>query len=185
MRLGATAIPGCMIVDIEPHRDSRGFFARIWCAKEFAAAGLPDRLAQSSLSRNTRRGTVRGLHFQRPPGQEGKLVRCVRGAILDVAVDLRHDSPTFRQHYAIELSAENYRALYIPPGCAHGFQTLVDETEVLYQMTAPFAPKLSAGVRWNDPAFGIRWPLGDVTILERDRSYPDFDPTAYASLSWT
>ena len=185
MRLGATPLPGCMTVDIEPHRDSRGFFARIWCAEEFAAAGLPDVLAQCSLSRNTRRGTVRGLHLQRPPGQEGKLVRCVRGAIHDVALDLRHDSPTFLQHFAIELSDENYRALYIPPGCAHGFQTLVDETEVLYQITAPYAPALSSGVRWNDPTFGIRWPLSEVIILDRDRDYPDFDRAAYASLSWT
>lgn len=180
MRFHETGIAGAVMVSIEPHADARGYFARTWCAREFAAHGLPARFVQASLSRNTRRGTLRGLHLQLPPSEEGKLVSCITGAIHDVVVDLRPGSPTFLRHFGVELSAERHDALYIPPGLAHGFQTLADGTEVLYQMTDYFAPELAFGVRWSDPAFAIAWPIATPTaILERDAGYDDFDVSAY------
>jgi dTDP-4-dehydrorhamnose 3,5-epimerase len=170
-----------MIVAIEPQRDERGFFARTFCAKEFAAAGLPATMVQTNMSRNERRGTLRGMHLQLPPSQEGKLVRCTRGALYDVIVDLDPRSPTYLQHFGVELTADSYEALYIPPLMLHGFQTLADETEVLYQMTDFYAPGLGFGARWNDPAFRIDWPITDtVTMLPRDAQYPDFDRARYA-----
>lgn len=169
-----TALRGAFVIEPEPLADDRGFFARVWCAREFAAHGLETRIAQCSISLNTRRGTLRGMHYQERPYAEVKLVRCTRGAAFDVIIDLRPDSPTFLQHAAVELTADNRRMLYIPQGCAHGFQTLADDTEVLYQMSEFYAPSAGRGVRWNDPAFGIRWPIGDPILLERDRRYPDF-----------
>jgi dTDP-4-dehydrorhamnose 3,5-epimerase len=174
MRFSTTNLTETVIVDVDPHRDARGLFARTFCEEEFAAAGLPIRFVQSSLSFNTHRGTLRGMHFQVAPKTEGKLIRCTLGAIHDVAIDLRQDSPTFRRYVAVELSAENRRALYVPPGCAHGFQTLADYSEVLYLMTEFYAPEAARGVRWNDPAFGIEWPIGNPTMSERDATYPDF-----------
>lgn len=171
-----TELPGVVIVDLERREDDRGFFARAWCRREFAAAGLPDDLAQCSLSRTRRRGTLRGLHYQGPPHEEDKLVRCVRGAVYDVALDLRRRSPAYLRHVAVELSAENGRALLIPRGCAHGFQTLADDTDVFYQMSAYFAPDAARGVRWNDPAFAIPWPIPDPILHRRDADYPDFRP---------
>ena len=175
-----TPLPGAFIVKIEPHRDHRGFFARTWCTREFADRKLPGELVQASLSRNDRRGTVRGMHMQLPPSQEGKLVRCARGRIYDVIVDLRVGSPTYLRHFGVELTSDAQNALYIPPGMLHGFQTLEDDTDVFYQMTDFHAPELAFGARWNDPAFGIRWPISDAVIMaERDATYPDFDAAAY------
>jgi dTDP-4-dehydrorhamnose 3,5-epimerase len=167
-------IPGVWLVTPELREDFRGFFARTWCEREAAAVGLTERWVQSSVSYTKTKGTLRGLHFQRAPYEETKLVRCTAGAVYDVVVDLRPDSPAFRQHVAVELTAENRAAIYIPRGCAHGYQTLVDGVEMLYQMSEFYAPEQSAGVRWDDPAFGIPWPDRNPTIAERDRSYPDF-----------
>lgn len=175
MIFAETEIGGVWLVTLEPVEDHRGFFARTWCEREFAAHGLDDRWVQCSVSFNRQRGTLRGLHFQRAPHDETKLVRCTMGAIHDVVLDLRRDSPTFRKHAAVELSAVNRKMLYIPRGCAHGFQTLADDTEVFYQISAFYAPQHSAGVRWNDPAFGICWPCPDPILSDRDRSYPSFE----------
>lgn len=169
-------ISGAMRVRIAPHEDHRGFFARTFCTVEFAAHGLPVALAQASISYNVKRGTVRGMHFQWPPSAEAKLVRCVRGKLFDVLLDLRPESPSYLAHEAVLLDDENRDAVFIPAGVAHGFQTLADHTEVLYQMTDFYAPDLATGVRWNDPAFGIEWPLTDgVVIAARDAEYEDFD----------
>jgi len=169
-----TALAGAFVIALERREDERGFFARAWCAREFAARGLEAQVAQCNLSYNRRRGTLRGLHYQVPPHEESKLVRCVRGAIYAVAVDLRAASATFRRHVATELTADNRVALFVPRGFAFGFQTLVDDTEVFYQMSEFYAPEHGRGVRWDDPAFGIHWPLPEPIMLERDRSYPDF-----------
>ena len=169
-----TALPGAWIVDVERLEDSRGFFARSWCEREFAERGLNPHLAQCNVSFNKRRGTLRGLHYQASPHREAKLIRCTRGAIHDVILDLRPDSPTFKRHTAVVLDAESRRMLYVPEGFAHGFQTLEDDTEVFYQMSASYAPDHARGVRWNDPAFAIQWPDAERTISERDQRYPDF-----------
>lgn len=170
-----TAIPGVHAIEPERLRDERGFFARTWCEREFAAHGLDPGLRQCNISFNPRRGTLRGMHYQAPPFAEAKLVRCTRGAILDVALDLRPGSATFQRHVAVELTGENRRMLYIPEGVAHGFQTLEDDTEVFYQMSQFYSPDHGRGVRWDDPAFGIDWPPAEHRILsDRDRSYPDF-----------
>jgi dTDP-4-dehydrorhamnose 3,5-epimerase len=161
---------------VEPQRfpDERGFFARTFCEREFAAHGVREHFVQSSLSSNRRAGTIRGLHWQEPPHQEAKLIRCVAGAIFDVGVDLRRDSPTYLRHSGVELTAENRLALYIPPGCAHGFQTLRDDTETLYMISAFHEPASGRGARFDDPAFEIAWPLPPTVVLERDRRYPDW-----------
>lgn len=172
----STPIPGTYRIEPERFEDERGFFARTWCRREFEEAGLNPDLVQCSISFNARAGTLRGLHYQAAPHQEAKLVRCTMGAIHDMVLDLRPDSPAYLQSYGTVLSAENRQMLYIPEGCAHGFLTLQDETEVLYQMSEFYAPDAACGVRWDDPAFGIEWP-GDVQVIsERDRSYPDFSP---------
>jgi dTDP-4-dehydrorhamnose 3,5-epimerase len=178
MRLSQTPLPGAWVLELEPLGDERGWFARTFDADEFAAHGLDAAVVQCNASFNAGRGTLRGMHYQAEPHGESKLVRCVRGAIFDVAVDLRADSPTHLRWHGVELSAENRRALYIPAGLAHGFQTLTDDTEVLYQMGHRHVPDAARGVRWNDPAFGIEWPPcdGERTISERDASYPDFAP---------
>jgi dTDP-4-dehydrorhamnose 3,5-epimerase len=167
------ALAGAVLVELERHVDERGFFARTWCADEFAAAGLPEQFVQSSISWNEHRHTLRGMHWQSDPHGEGKLVRCTRGAILDVAVDLRPDSPTYLQHVAVHLDDDNRSALFLPPGLAHGFLTLVPATEVLYQMDYGYVPEAACGARWDDPAFAISWPARPEIISERDRSYPD------------
>jgi dTDP-4-dehydrorhamnose 3,5-epimerase len=171
-----TTLPlkGALIVEPERHEDARGFFARTWCQREFEANGLDGHLVQCSVSFNPRKGTLRGLHYQTAPAEETKLVRCTMGAIYDVIVDLRPDSPTFTEHCATVLTADNRTMVYIPAGFAHGFQTLVPNTEVFYQMSAFHDPAHAAGVRWNDPAFAIRWPADDRLMSERDASYPDF-----------
>jgi dTDP-4-dehydrorhamnose 3,5-epimerase len=168
-------VPGAALVKIDRKADPRGFFARTFCAGEFSINGLVPEVVQSNISYNERRGTIRGMHFQWPPSREGKLVRCIRGSLFDVLLDLRPSSPTYLEHRILLLDDENRDAAFIPPGVAHGFQTLADRTEVLYQMTDFYAPDLSAGVRWNDPAFGIQWPIAEVVISERDASCPDFD----------
>lgn len=175
-----TALAGAVIVEPEGVVDERGFFARTWCRQEFARHGIDVKIAQGSISHNHRAGTLRGMHFAWPPSREGKLVRCERGGIFDVIIDLRPDSPTFTGHVAVELNQDNRRALYIPPGFAHGFLTLADDTDVVYMMTDFYRPELADGVRYDDPAFGIRWPRPVTVIVERDRTYPDFDRHAFA-----
>lgn len=171
MKFTPTAIPGVWVVDPEPHADERGFFARLWDPAEFAARGLNPHLAQVSVSFNRSAGTVRGMHWQADPHAEAKLVRVTRGAIWDVAVDLRPDSPTHRKWAAEELSADNRRMLYIPEGCAHGFQTLSDAAEVTYHISAAYSPTAGRGVRWDDPAFGIPWPRPATVVGDRDRGW--------------
>jgi len=167
-------ITGAVLVRIDRKSDQRGYFARTFCSREFSAHRLPPVAVQASISYNAHGGTVRGMHFQWPPSREGKLVRCVRGRLWDVLLDLRPKSPSYLRHQALVLDQDNRDAVYIPPGVAHGFQTLVDETEVFYQMTDYFAAELQAGLRWNDPQFGIPWPLPATVISERDESLPDF-----------
>ena len=179
MKFTPTPLAGAWLVELEPIADDRGWFARSFDADEFAARGIDAEVVQCNASFNARAGTLRGLHYQREPHGEPKLVRCVRGAIFDVCVDLRPDSDTYCGWYGAELTAENGTMLFIPDGMAHGFQTLVDDSEVLYQMGARYAPESASGVRWDDPAFGIEWPEapeGGRLISERDRSYPDFEP---------
>jgi len=168
----ATALDGVWQIDLERRSDSRGHFARSFCAGEFVAHGLSSGFVQCNVSFNARRGTLRGLHWQAEPHPEGKLVRCTRGAILDVAVDLREGSPTRHRWVWADLTARNGRALYIPAGFAHGFQTLTDESEVFYQMTENYHGDLARGARWDDPIFGIAWPLPDPILSERDLAHP-------------
>jgi dTDP-4-dehydrorhamnose 3,5-epimerase len=167
-----TKLQGAYHVEIEPHADQRGFFARVWCPREFEAHGLNPRLAQCSVSFNSRKGTLRGMHYQAAPHEEAKLVRCTRGSLYDVIIDLRPGSPTFRQWVGVELTAENRRMLYVPEGFAHGFQTLANDTEVFYQISEFHHPESAQGVRWNDPAFAIAWPLPYPFLSQRDGSYP-------------
>lgn len=175
MKFEATKLAGVFIVRSEQSADERGVFYRSFCEESFRKSGLIPPMLQSSLSINHRARCLRGLHYQREPGAETKLVRCVAGAIWDVAVDLRPASPTYRQWVGLELSAANGAALYIPPGCAHGFLTLEDGAHVLYQMDTAYRPDLAAGVRWNDPAFAIAWPAKPEILSPRDRDYPDYD----------
>jgi dTDP-4-dehydrorhamnose 3,5-epimerase len=163
-----TDVDGVTIVDLEPHRDDRGFVSRSFCAGEFAANGLSSSVVQTNISYNYTRGTLRGLH----PDAEAKLVRCTRGAIVDVAVDVRPVSPTYRKHVMVQLTAENRRALFVPPYVAHGFQTLTDHTEVVYQVSDSHAPASEQGFRWDEPEFGIAWPLTVTVISERDAGWP-------------
>lgn len=182
MRFSATALAGAYVIDYEPHHDERGFFARTWCAQELRERGLEPGLAQCSVSYNHRRGTLRGLHYQSPPFAEVKVVRCTRGALFDVALDLRPDSPTFRKWLGIDLTQDNGRALYVPRGFAHGFYVLADATEASYLISAPYTPSAARGVRWNDPFHGIVWP-GPVEIISpRDRDYPDLDASRLQEL---
>ena len=174
MRFVPLPLQGAFVVEPEPVVDSRGFFARTFCREEFAARGLDPELVQCNVSFNKRKGTLRGMHYQKPPHEEAKLVRCTMGAIRDVIIDLRRDSPTYLRWAGVELTAENRNALYIPRGLAHGFLTLADASEVFYQMSHVFEPEATAGVRWNDPAFRIEWP-GEVNVIsDRDREFPDF-----------
>ena len=174
MKFHQTALPGVWEIDIEPETDQRGFFARSWCRKEFESRGLSAAVAQCSVSFNSSQGTLRGLHYQEAPHRETKLVRCTRGSIYDVVLDLRPDSPTFTKWIAATLSSENHRMVYVPEGCGHGFLTLQDETEVYYQMSDFFDAGSARGVRWDDPCFQIEWPTYPTVISERDRSYQDF-----------
>ena len=171
-----TDLPDAFVVELERRADDRGFFARAWCRREFEGHGLSGRISQCNLSFNYRAGTLRGLHYQVAPSEEAKLIRCTRGAIYDVIVDLRPRSPTFRRWIGVELTPENGRALYVPEGFAHGYQTLVDETETLYQVSDFYAPDAERGLRWDDPAFGIAWPETAQRIISaKDRTWPDFE----------
>ena len=171
-----TRLAGAFTIDVERHEDERGFFARLWDGEELAAHGLDARVSQSSIAYNRVAGTLRGLHFQLPPFAETKLVRCTRGAIWDVIVDLRAGSPTFLEWVAVELTEENRRTLYVPEQFAHGYQTLVNASEVWYQMSAPHAPQAARGLRWDDPKLGIEWPdAARRVISERDLAWPDVD----------
>src|SRR5215469_638006 len=174
MIFNKTKIEGVFEIHLETKVDERGFFARTWCREEFERNGLNPKLVQCSVSLSTRKGTLRGLHYQEPPFAEAKLVRCTRGSIYDVVLDLRVQSPAFKQWLGVVLTAENRKMLYVPEGCAHGFITLEDESEVLYQMSEFYHAESTCGVRWNDPAFRIAWPEKVNVISDRDRTYPDF-----------
>ncbi|ACV79524.1 dTDP-4-dehydrorhamnose 3,5-epimerase [Nakamurella multipartita] len=176
MKFIDTPIDGVAIVELEERRDDRGFFARSFCQDEFAAHGLLPEVVQCNLSYNHRAGTLRGMHFQLEPATEAKLVRCISGAIVDIIVDLRPGSPTYRQHVAVELSAANRRSFYVPPMFAHGFQTLVDNTEVLYQVSERYTPGQERGLRYDDPALGLSWPLPVSAISDKDASWPLLEP---------
>ncbi len=169
-----TKLEGVFLVELEKHTDDRGFFARTWCQQEFNSQNLNTNLAQCSISFNTKKGTLRGMHYQAEPFPETKVVRCTMGSIYDVVLDLRKDSPTYTQWLSIELTQENRLMLYIPPGFAHGFQTLSNDAEVFYQISNFYKPEFSRGVRWNDPAFGIRWISPPSVISRQDNEYPDF-----------
>ena len=174
MKFHNTGLPGALEIEVEPIRDERGWFARTWCEKEFNAAGLNVRIAQCSVSYNKKKGTLRGMHFQNLPHEEAKLVRCTQGAIYDVVLDLRPSSPSYKHWTAAVLNAQKRNMMYVPEGCAHGFLTLDDDTEVFYQISEFYDETASSGVRWNDPAFRIVWPGAVEVISERDRSYPNF-----------
>jgi dTDP-4-dehydrorhamnose 3,5-epimerase len=169
-----TTIVGVWIIDLDPRDDERGWFARSFCQDEYRAHGLNPHIAQCNISVNRKKGTLRGMHYQATPYAEAKTVRCTRGAIYDVALDLRPESPTFLRWFGLELTGENYRMLYIPEGLAHGFQSVTDDSEVLYEMSEFYHPEASCGLRWDDPAFGITWPLPDPVLSDRDRTYPDW-----------
>ncbi len=174
MKFTETSLPGACVVELEAVVDERGFFARTWCAEEFRLRGLNSNLAQCSLSSNARRGTLRGMHFQSEPYAEAKLISCCAGAVYDVVLDLRPESPTYLRWFAAELTASNHKMLYVPTGCAHGFQTLVDASEVSYQISQAYRAESARGVRWNDPRFGIEWPLRDPILSPRDRGFADY-----------
>ena len=174
MKFTETHLSGALIVDVDRLADDRGFFARSWCEDEFAAHGVRLPPLQANVSSNPRRGTLRGMHYQLPPYEESKLVRCTRGAIYDVIVDLRDESPTFGQWLGVELTADSFRMLFVPGRFAHGFLTLRDSTDVCYQVSGKYAPGAERGLRWDDPRVGIRWPFEPVLVSDKDRKHPDF-----------
>jgi dTDP-4-dehydrorhamnose 3,5-epimerase len=177
MKFTETPLAGAFVIELEPRSDDRGFFARVFCEHEFAAAGLEFQFVQINNSLSSRRGTLRGLHYQLPPYAEIKVVRAVSGTLWDVILDLRPESPSFGRWYGIELSAENRRMMYVPQGFAHGFMTLTDNAEALYMVSATYNQEAERGVRWNDPRFNIQWPIEPETISVKDGAHPDFDPT--------
>ena len=174
MKFTELSIPGVWRIDVERKSDLRGSFARTFCAEEFQARGLLATACQASVSSNLIAGTLRGMHYREITDNEAKLVRCAQGRVFDVALDLRPHSPTYRKWEGVELSADEGNAIYIPPGCAHGFISLCDNAELLYMMSAPFREGAERGARWDDPSFGIRWPIAPAVISERDRTFPDF-----------
>jgi dTDP-4-dehydrorhamnose 3,5-epimerase len=177
VRVTATPIAGAHLIDPEPRADERGYFARLWSQTEFADKGLAEDFVQCNAAFNVGRATLRGLHYQVAPHQEVKLVRCVHGAIFDVLVDLRPDSPTYLRWFGKELTARNGTMLYVPHGCAHGYVTLEDRCEIFYLVSHPYHPEAERGARWNDPAFGIQWPIADGLIISaKDRGWPDYQP---------
>lgn len=173
-----TPLPGAYLIDVEKREDERGFFARTWCLQEFEARGVTTRFVQANVSWNAKRGTLRGMHFQVAPHSEVKVVRCTRGAICDVIIDLRPDSPTFLQHFSTRLTADNYRMLYVPEQFAHGYQSLANHTEVVYQVSEFYTPDAERGLRFNDPMFNISWPLPVTVISDKDSHWPDFSPAS-------
>jgi dTDP-4-dehydrorhamnose 3,5-epimerase len=174
MNFYKTSLMGALIIEPEELHDERGFFARTFCQGEFATQGIDPKVVQCNISFNRMRGTLRGMHLQKFPYGEARLIRCTKGAVYDVIIDLRPDSPTFTHWFAIDLSAANHKMVYVPDGCAHGFQTLEDNSEVFYQMSQFYHAESAWGVRWDDPRFGVDWPLAPTTLSKRDRSYPDF-----------
>ena len=174
MKFTETKLKGAFIIEIEKLEDHRGFFARAWCQNEFKDHGLTARVAQANISSNKKRGTLRGMHYQLSPYEETKLVRCTRGAIYDVIIDLRPASPTYGQWFSVELTAENYKMLFVPENFAHGFQTLEDDTEVTYQVSQFYTPNSERGLRWDDPAFSIKWPMDVQVISDKDKYWPDY-----------
>ena len=174
MQFTPSRIPGAWVIDIAPIHDSRGFFAMTWLPDEFRRRGIDPALAQCNLAFNKKRGTLRGMHFQKAPHAQAKIVRTTRGALLDVIIDLRRESPTFRQWDAVELTADNHRMFYMPEGVAHGYLTLADDTEAYYHTSAPWAPQAESGVRWDDPAFAIEWPFRPLVISAKDAAWPLF-----------
>jgi dTDP-4-dehydrorhamnose 3,5-epimerase len=174
MIINATEIPGVFVIELERRRDERGFFARQWCADEFARAGLDPKISQINTARSIETGTLRGMHYQQAPHAEVKLVRCTRGAVFDVALDLRAGSPTFCQWFGTELDEESGRMLYIPEGCAHGYLTLAPSTDLVYQASVAYAPQSATGVRYDDPAFNIVWPGAIKVISPQDKNWPGF-----------
>jgi dTDP-4-dehydrorhamnose 3,5-epimerase len=169
-----TELKGAFVIEPERLKDERGFFARTWCKQEFEGQGLNSNLVQCNISFNKRRGTIRGMHYQAMPFQEAKLVRCTRGAIWDVIIDLRFDSPTYKKWFAVKLTCSNHKMLFVPESFAHGFQTLENNSEVFYQMSEYYLPEHSRGIRWDDPVFSIKWPENQIIISDKDRQYPDF-----------
>ena len=174
MLITETKLKGAFIIELEPFKDVRGFFACAWSEREFEALGYAAHFVETNISYNEKKGTLRGMHYQLPPHEQAKLVRCTRGSIYDVIIDLRPESPTFKEWFTLEMSAENRLMLYVPTAFAHGFLTLEDKTEVTYQTSTYYAPEHGRGVRWNDPAFNIPWPSDDLIMLDRDRNYQDF-----------
>jgi dTDP-4-dehydrorhamnose 3,5-epimerase len=174
MRFEATALEGAYIIEIEPRVDERGFFARAFCRGEFEARGLNPAVAQCNISFNASARTLRGMHYQAEPFREVKVVRCTRGAIYDAVIDLRPDSATYRRWFGVELTADNRKALYVPEGFAHGYLTLTENTEVFYQVSEFYNPGHERSIRWNDPAFGIKWPVEPLVISPKDAGHPDF-----------
>ncbi|HWP41279.1 MAG TPA: dTDP-4-dehydrorhamnose 3,5-epimerase [Tepidisphaeraceae bacterium] len=168
-----TRIPGVLVIELEKREDSRGYFARAWCEREFAAHGLP-RFVQTNMSMCRQKGTIRGLHYQAPPHGEAKYLRCIRGAIFDVVVDIRPDSPTYRKWFGIELTADNRKAIFVPEGLPHAYQALSDQAEVIYSASSFYTPGAERGIRWNDPAFKIDWPIREVIVSEKDASWADW-----------
>jgi dTDP-4-dehydrorhamnose 3,5-epimerase len=168
-------IEGALLVTMEPFRDDRGWFARAWCEEEFRDQGIEMRAVQTNVSHNVRRGTIRGLHWQVEPHLEAKLLRCTAGAVYDVIADVRPTSPTFGSWQGFELAAGSEQLVFVPEGCAHGYQALQDGSEVTYSVSTPYAPGTERGVRWDDPSFDIRWPIADVIVSDKDASWPDFD----------
>ena len=181
MRFQPTEIDGAFFIELDTHVDERGLFARTFCEDVFAKAGAPIRAVQANISRNPKMGTLRGMHFQAPPHEEIKLIQCVRGRVFDVALDLRRDGLSFGRTVATELSADGNRLFLIPKGCAHGFLTLEDNSDLLYYMGDAFVPGAGQGLRWNDPAFKIPWPAAPRLISERDATYPDYDPSRHSA----
>ncbi len=176
MRFAETKVVGAKVIDPAPHKDDRGRFMRAWCAQEFEENGIHFVPVQANMGFSVRKGTVRGMHFQEAPALEAKLVRCTRGAMFDVVLDLRPESPSYRKWYGLELTAENGRMLYVPEGCAHGYQTMEDATEMHYMASEVYTPSAARGVRFDDPAFGIQWPLLAVAVSEQDRNWPLVKP---------
>ncbi len=174
MKFSETKLSGAFIIDPEPRGDHRGFFARMYCANEFAEHGLATHMVQSNLSRSANQYTLRGMHYQIDGAEEAKLVRCTAGVILDTIIDIRPESPTFKQYVQVELTEDNMRMLYVPPGFAHGFITLRDNCDIFYQVSNFYAPGRERGIRWNDPTFGIEWPSDSPVMSDKDQAYPDF-----------
>lgn len=174
MRFTATDIDGAFLVTMEPFVDERGSFARAWCEEAFRDQGISMRVAQTNVSRNVRKGTIRGLHWQGEPCLEAKFLRCTGGAVFDVIADVRPESATYGRWQGFELAAGGEKLVFVPEGCAHGYQALTDGAEVTYDTSTPYAPGTERGIRWDDPAFGIAWPIPNAIVSEKDRSWPDF-----------